>query len=204
MKHEWRKHEKKLYGTKETPRLLTVEKQNFFTIEGVGDPNEEEFSEKIGVLYSLAYAVKMMPKSGFTPEGYFDYTVYPLEGIWTGDISSGTIDKSTLEYKIMIRQPDFVTEETAAKAMAIVQKKKPHKFLDAVRFETIEDGLSLQILHVGSYDDEPRSFKLMKDYMVKHQLEQAGVYHREIYLSDFRKVTPEKLKTLLRYTVKSV
>lgn len=84
MKFEWRKHEKDLYLPKEKPVLVTVPKQKFFMISGKGNPNSEEFSEKIGVLYSLAYAVRMMPKQGFTPEGYFEYTVYPLEGIWMG------------------------------------------------------------------------------------------------------------------------
>jgi len=206
MKYEWRKQEKNLYVPKQKPELITVPKQKFFMIEGKGNPNSEEFAEKIGVLYSLAYAVRMMPKQGFTPERYFEYTVYPLEGVW--DLSaegrkSETLDKDELVYSIMIRQPDFVTETIVERAFEHVRKKKPHPFLDDVSFDTMEDGLSLQMLHIGSYDDESQSFKVMHEYAEKHQLERTSLVHREIYLSDFRKVAPEKLKTVLRFKVES-
>ncbi|HEX3020957.1 MAG TPA: GyrI-like domain-containing protein [Lachnospiraceae bacterium] len=201
MKQEWKKHEKELYGTKEDTALLTIPKQKYFTITGVGNPNEEDFSERVGVLYSLAYAVRMMPKSGFTPEGYNEYTVYPLEGIWECIDDTVTIDKSTLRYKIMIRQPDFVTEEVVQKAFEITRRKKPHRLLNDVVFEEMEDGLSVQILHIGTYDDEPRSFDVMKEYMLRNHLERLTTSHREIYLVDARKAAPEKLKTILRYPV---
>ena len=131
MKYEWRKQEKNLYLPKQKPELITVPAQKFFMIKGKGNPNSEEFSEKIGVLYSLAYAIRMMPKQGFTPEGYFEYTVYPLEGIW--DLSEEgrkleTLNKDELLYTIMIRQPDFVTEEVVQKAFERVRKKKPHPY----------------------------------------------------------------------------
>ena len=114
MKHEWRKHEKELYVPKEIPQLISVPKQKFFMIKGKGNPNDEDFSDRIGVLYSLSYAVRMMPKSGFVPDGYFEYTVYPLEGIWEAcDIS----DKSTFSYTIMMKQPDFITEEVAERPL---------------------------------------------------------------------------------------
>lgn len=126
MKYEWRKIEKNLYLPKQKPELLTVPTQKFFMIKGQGNPNSDEFSEKIGVLYSLAYAVRMMPKQGYTPEGYFEYTVYPLEGIW--DLSEEgrkleTLNKDELLYTIMIRQPDFVTEEVVQKAFERVRKR---------------------------------------------------------------------------------
>src|SRR5690554_5569200 len=110
MKHEWRKHEKELYMPKAKPELVTVPKQKFLMIDGQGNPNSEEFAERVGVLYSLSYAIRMMPKQGYTPEGYFEYTVYPLEGIW--DLTEkgrklDTLDKEELVYTIMIRQPDF-------------------------------------------------------------------------------------------------
>ncbi|HEX3076737.1 MAG TPA: GyrI-like domain-containing protein [Lachnospiraceae bacterium] len=202
MKQEWKKHEKELYGTKEDTALLTIPRQKYFTITGVGNPNEEDFSERVGVLYSLAYAVRMMPKSGFTPEGYNEYTVYPLEGIWECIDDTVTIDKSTLRYKIMIRQPDFVTEEVAQKAFEITRRKKPHRLLNDVVFEELEDGLCVQILHVGTYDDEPHSFHAMKEYMLRNHLERKTTSHREIYIMDARKSAPEKLKTILRYSVR--
>ncbi len=205
MKHEWRKHEKNLYVPKSKPELVTVPEQKFFMIKGKGKPNSEEFSEKINVLYSLSYAVRMMPKGGYTPEGYFEYTVYPLEGIW--DLTEEgrkltTLNKDELVYTIMIRQPEFVTEEIVEKAFENVRKKKPHPLLEDVTFEVMEDGLSVQMLHVGSYDDEPQSFEKMNEFIETNNLDKVTLVHREIYLSDARKVEPAKLKTVLRYRVK--
>ena len=205
MKHEWRKKEKNLYVPKQRPELITVPELKFFMIKGTGNPNSEEFSERIEVLYSLAYSVKMMPKKGYNPEGYFEYTVYPLEGIW--DLTEKgkkleTLSKDELLYTIMIRQPKFVTNEVVERAFENVRKKKPHPFLKEVTFETLEDGLSVQMLHVGSYDEEPRSFKQMEGYIENNNLERVTLTHREIYLSDVRKVEPAKLKTVLRYMVK--
>jgi hypothetical protein len=204
MKHEWRKHEKDLYMPKQTPELVTVPKQNFFMIKGKGNPNEEDFAERIGVLYSLAYAVRMMPKQGYTPDGYFEYTVYPLEGVW--DLTekgrnSETLDKNELLYTIMIRQPDFVTEEIVERALERVKKKKPHPLLNDVTFDSVEEGQCVQMLHVGSYDDEPQTFEKMNDFLIANHFERACLTHREIYLSDFRRVEPAKLKTVLRYKV---
>ena len=205
MKYEWKKHEKNLYMPKQKPELITVPEQKFFMIKGKGNPNSEEFSEKIGVLYSLSYAVRMMPKSGYTPENYFEYTVYPLEGIW--DLTEegkklDTLNKDEFLYTIMIRQPDFVTEEVVKRAFESVIKKKPHPFLNDVIFDTMEDGLSVQILHVGPYDTEPQSFEEMDQFTKMNNLQRVSLTHREIYISDARKVEPEKLKTVLRYRVK--
>ena len=204
MKFEWKKQEKDLYLPKEKPELITVPLQKFFMISGKGNPNDEEFSEKIGVLYSLAYAVRMMPKHGYTPDGYYEYTVYPLEGVW--DLTeegkqSNTLNKDELIYNIMIRQPDFVTQEVVKKAFEHVRKKKNHLFLDDVIFDTVEDGLSVQMMHIGSYDDEPKSFKQMKEFVKENNLEITTLRHREIYISDARKCEKFKLKTVLRYMV---
>lgn len=205
MKHEYRKHEKELYCPKDKPQLVTVPKQKFFCIKGKGNPNSEDFSERIGVLYSLAYAVRMMPKNGFTPEGYFEYTVYPLEGLW--DLTeegrrSEVLNKDELVYTIMIRQPDFVNDEVVEKAFEIANKKKPHPLLQEVYFDEIQDGLSVQILHIGSYDHEPESFNKMKEFIEDNGLQIKTLVHREIYLSDARRVEKDKLKTVLRYRVK--
>ena len=204
MKYEWKKQEKNLYLPKDKPELITVPKQNFFMISGKGNPNNEDFAERVGALYSLAYAVRMMPKQGYTPDGYFEYTVYPLEGVW--DLTeegreSSTLNKDELLYTIMIRQPDFVTEEVVKKAFENVRKKKPHPLLDEVIFETIEDGLSVQMMHIGSYDDEPQSFAQMKKFIEENNLEITTLRHREIYISDVRKTEKSKLKTILRYLV---
>lgn len=207
MKVEWKKQEKELYLPKAEPVLVTVPKQKFFTIRGEGNPNEAEFAEKVGTLYSLAYAVRMMPKKGFTPEGYEEYTVFPLEGVW--DLSekgrqSEILDKNQLVYTIMIRQPEFVTEEVVQKAFEIARKKEDNPLLEQVRFETIEEGLSVQMLHMGPFDTEAVSFEKMKQFIEKNKLQRRSLVHKEIYISDFRKTAPEKLKTVLRYWVEKI
>lgn len=204
MKYEWRKEEKKFYipGTK--PELVQIPKFKFLTINGEGDPNGPDFSDRVEALYSLSYAIRMMPKKGFTPEGYFEYTVYPLEGLW--DLSEegrtkSTLDKSQLVYTIMIRQPDFVTAEVFSKAVGLTKKAKQNGLIDDVRFMEIEDGPSVQMLHLGSYDVEKKSFDMMKEYIAEKGLVLKTMVHREIYLSDPRKSEPDKLKTVLRYMV---
>ncbi len=149
----------------------------------------------------------MSYKSGLAPDDYFEYTVYPLEGIW--DISDegkktfdGTIDKNELFFTLMIRQPEFVSNEFASEIVEMTKKKKPHKMLDKVKFTSIEDGKCVQMLHVGSYDDEPISFKRMEEFCVENGFTRISKVHKEIYLSDARKVSPEKLKTVLRFNVK--
>lgn len=203
-KHEWKKQEKNLYLPKQAPEILTVPRQKFFLLTGKGDPNQEAFAEKVGILYSLSYAVRMMPKQGYTPQGYFEYTVYPLEGLWDlteAGKQSAALNKDEFLYTIMIRQPDFVTKEVAAKALENVSNKKPHPLIAQVRFDTLEDGLAVQMLHVGSYDTEPQSFTKLNDFLAVNKLERNTLVHREIYLSDPRKVEPAKLKTVLRYMV---
>lgn len=204
MKYEWRKQEKELYLPKDKPELINVPRHKFFMISGKGNPNEEEFSEKVGILYSLAYAVRMMPKQGVTPEGYFEYTVYPLEGLWSFTEKGKQLeemDKNELIYTIMIRQPDFVTDEIADMAFESAYKKKKNSLVNEASFKSIEDGLSLQIMHNGPYDDEPASFQKLKDYMMENNFKLRQESHREIYISDASRTEASKLKTVLRYIV---
>ncbi|MEI5993756.1 GyrI-like domain-containing protein [Candidatus Enterococcus mansonii] len=205
MKFEWRKQEKNLYLPKEKPMELQVPSQKFYTISGKGNPNGPQFAEETAALYAMSYGIRMMPKNGVTPDGYFEYTVYPLEGIWTLSdeaIAEGrAFDKADLVYKIMIRQPDFVTEELALSNLERVGKKKPNPNNQQVQFETIADGKCVQMMHLGSYDDEFRTFEVMDSYCEEHQLKRTTFAHKEIYLSDPRKVAPEKMKTVLRYFV---
>ena len=205
LKYEWKKEEKSIYLPKERPELIKVPSYQYYTLEGKGNPNSEIFATEVGVLYALSYGIKMLPKKGISPAGYFEYTIFPLEGIW--DISeeakeAGIFNKDQLVYKIMIRQPDFVTKELAQEIIQSVNKKKPHPLLDNVKFESIEDGLVVQMLHVGSFDDEPKSFELMKAFCTTNNLIREDLRHREIYITDARKTAPEKLKTVLRYSVK--
>lgn len=204
MKYEWKKEEKNIYLPKDKPTLVQVPKTKYLCIKGKGNPNGEDYSNRVGALYSLAYAIRMMPRNGFTPDGYFEYTVYPLEGLW--DLTeegrkSEVLNKDELVYTMMIKQPDFVIDEVFKKAFEIANKKKPNPLLKEVYFDEIEDGLSVQMLHIGSYDNETVSFNKMKEYIKENNLEIKTLVHREIYLSDPRKVDKDKLKTVLRYTV---
>ena len=207
MKHEWRKKEKGYYVPKNEPEVITLPNFKFFMIKGKGNPNDSFFGDYVGVLYSLSYAIRMSLKAGFAPEDYFEYTVYPLEGVW--DISdeakqdyTGVLDKNSLIFNLMIRQPDFATHEFVQKALERTKKKKPHALLDSVEFSEIEEGRCVQMMHNGSYDNEPESFKQMEIFCKENKLYRTSKKHREISLSDARKVTPEKLKTVLRFKIK--
>ena len=204
---EERKREKEIYMPKNTPERITIPSYKFFMIEGKGNPNDKFFAEYIGVLYSLSYAVKMSPKAGRAPKDYFEYTVYPLEGVW--DISeeakknfSGKLDKDSLVFNLMIRQPNFVTDEFALDIIERTKMKKPHDLLTKVKFGYIEEGECVQMMHLGSYDNEPESFRQMEQYCKDNKLIRESKQHREIYLSDVRKVSHEKLKTVLRFRLK--
>ena len=202
VKHEWRKKEKELYVPKQSPVQLEVPEFKYIVLEGVGNPNDEEFSDAIGVLYSVSYGVRMLPKKGITPEGYFEYTVYPLEALWKQVENKEEFDKNNLQYRIMMRQPDFVTEELLSRVLEIVAKKNHHDKLTEVKLESIQDGDCVQAMHVGSYDNEPETFAKLDEFCVANGMERANEWHREIYLSDVRKTEPEKLKTVLRFQVR--
>ena len=197
MKHEWRRHEKALYGAGKTPELLDVPAQKFIVISGRGDPNGEDFSARISALYPLAYALRSVFKARDE-----DYAVYPLEGLWSGAVQGGAVVKSELEYELMIRQPDAATEDEFSEALDRTRRRKPSPLLDEVRFEAITDGRCVQMLHTGPYDDEPASFALMADFAAANGLERAGAGHREIYLNDAKRTEPAKLRTILRFSVR--
>ena len=207
MKPEWKKVEKKFYLPETEPGFIKIPPFKFFTIEGKGDPNDKFFSDYIGVLYSLSYTVKMSPKNGFAPTGYFEYTVYPLEGIW--DISEAAKklypekpDKSSFVFNLMIRQPDFVTEDFASEIIERTKKKKPDPLLEKVKFDIIDDSDCVQMMHIGSYDDEQVSFKKIEDFCLENNFTRESKIHREIYLSNPGKVSPDRLKTVLRFKIK--
>lgn len=204
MKHDWKKNDKHFYLPKGKPESIVLPEFRFFTLKGAGNPNDAFFAEYIGVLYSLSYAVKMSRRQGIAPEGYYEYSVFPLEGVW--DIKEearaayqGRIDKDTLVFTLMIRQPDFVTPYFAQSILNHVAAKKPHPLLSEVQFESITEGPCVQMLHTGSYDSEPASFAAMEAFAEAEGLVRSSKLHREIYLSDARRVAPEKLKTVLRF-----
>ena len=214
MKLEWRKHEKEIYNIKKVPTLLDVCTQNFIMIDGKGNPNDEEFSEKVSALFSLAYAIKMDYKKShqvkdLDTDEITDYVVYPLEGIWkvsqdnsTNNTCCNEFDKNNLEYTIMIRQPDFITEDDFKSAVEKVAKKKPNVFYKDIYFDSINDGNSVNILHVGSYDDENSSFEKMDLFCKENGLTRKYDWHREIYLNNSNRTEESKLKTILRYCIK--
>ncbi|PIF00948.1 MAG: hypothetical protein CR994_02560 [Maribacter sp.] len=205
MKHEWRKKEKSIYLPKNKPELVNIPEYRFITLSGEGNPNSDLFSEHISVLYNVAYAIKMNIKKVETPpKAYQDWTVYPLEGVW--DISEnarpnaeGRINKDDLVFDLMIRQPDFVSPDFFNGMIELTKRKKPHPLLDKVEFRKIKEGKCIQMLHTGSYDNEPESFKQMEAMVGDLSLKRKSKAHREIYLSDFRKVAEDKLKTVLRF-----
>jgi len=205
MKYEWRKSEKEIYLPKTKPEYVEIPKFNYFTIKGKGNPNNDSFGEYIGVLYAVSYAVRMSYKGDNPPKGYFDYTVYPLEGVWdVGDKQEYTtkgLNKDDLVFEIMIRQPEFVDMAYAEETIESTKKRKPHELLNKVEFKAIDEGACVQMMHIGSYDDEPESFRMMDEYSEENGLKRASMKHREIYLSDPRKSDPEKMKTVLRYKV---
>ena len=195
---------------RQNPTLIELPPMQYLTITGVGNPNEENFSIAIQSLYAMSYGIRMMPKSGITPEGYYEYTVFPLEGIWSlteegislqqeGKIITDL--KDYLTYKVMIRQPDFVDETLMEAIREKVMQKKKDLPIDQVRFESIEEGRAVQMLHIGSYDSEPASFAIMEAYATQQGYPRKNKTHKEIYLSDPNKVEPEKQKTTLRFWV---
>ena len=205
-KIDYKKDFKDLYLPKKI-EIIQVPAMQFFTVNGEGNPNGEEFSEVVAALYSLSYAIKMSPKKGTAPKNYFNYTVFPLEGVWDLAVDARNfkkLDKNKLIYDLMIRQPDFVNTSYANQIIEQTKKNKPSPALDRAKFETIKEGLCVQMMHLGSYDDEPVSFNMMDEFCRQNKYERIEHKHREIYLSDPRTTSPEKLKTVLRYKVKLI
>lgn len=199
---DYKKNDKAFYLPKNKPEIIDIPSMRFAMIEGEGDPNGDAFSKVTEALYAFSYAVKMSYKGEHKPDGYYEYTVFPFEGIWDlVDPSRGISDKSNFKYELMIRQPDFVNEDVFSFFLELAKKKKPNMYLDRVRFVEIKDGLSCQMLHLGSYDDEPASFEQMEKYCKSNGYTRLSKVHREIYLSDPRKTASEKLKTVLRFNV---
>lgn len=211
MKHEWKKHEKVLYGAKDSPALVDIPAQNFIMIKGSGNPNGTDFSNRVSALYSLAYAIKMDYKAtalkNIISNEIHDFTVYPLEGIWMKKDDNMQLDttneliKDNLEYTIMIRQPDFITTEMVRAALERVKVKKPNPLYEEIFFDMIHDGKCVEILHIGSYDNEPVSFALMDKFVKENGLHRISDWHREIYLNNANRAKTDKLKTILRYKV---
>ena len=208
MAFDFKKEYKEFYLPKAKPSIVDVPKMNFVTVHGTGDPNEEDgaYQDALNVLYGVAYTLKMSYKADYRIEGFFEYVVPPLEGFWWQEGVRGVDygDKSSFCWISCIRLPDFVTKEDFDWAIETATAKKKADFSSA-RFETIEEGLCVQCMHVGPYDDEPATVALMDAFALEngYELDLSDTRrHHEIYLSDARKVAPDKLKTVIRHPVR--
>ena len=200
MKYDWRKVEKSLYGVKASPKIVNVPQQSFIMLDGTGNPNLPGFTEEVSALYALAYAIKMDYKKSHTNQEIQDFTVYPLEGIWQQK-EQGELVKEELIYTIMIAQPSFISKEMVKEALEKVKVKKPNSHYEKIRFETVKEGKCLTMLHLGSFDSEPLSFAKMDAFCKENSLNRRFPFHREIYLNNLNRTSPDKLKTILRYQV---
>ena len=208
MVFDFKKEYKELYKPKDKPSIINVEKANFIAVRGVGDPNAEnsEYKQSISLLYPIAYAIKMSKKGDYKIDGYFDFVVPPLEGFWWQEGIKGVdyANKDSFNFISLIRMPDFVTKEVFEWAIEETTRKKKEDF-SKVEFFTYDEGLCVQCMHIGSYNDEPITVEAMHEYMIEQGYELDITderFHHEVYISDVRKISPEKLKTVLRHPIK--
>lgn len=206
----FKKEYKEFYMPKNKPAIVTVPKANYIAVRGKGNPNEEggAYQKAISVLYAVAYTLKMSYKTDYKIDGFFEYVVPPLEGFWWQEDVKGVDygNKDSFNWISVIRLPDFITKENFDWAVSTATKKKKLDCSSA-EFLTIDEGLCVQIMHIGSFDDEPESVAKMDAYLVEkgyeNDLNDTRLHH-EIYMSDARKVAPEKWKTVIRHPIKKV
>lgn len=212
---DYKKEYKDLYIPKFEPSLVNIPAMGFIMVDGMGNPNIEggEYQQSIELLYGLCYTIKMSKMSGKQPEGYFDYVVPPLEGLWwlNDDSYYDLSRKDDLCWISMIRQPEFVSQEVFDWACAETAKKKPHLNLSKARLKIYHEGLCVQMMHLGPFDEEPETVARINEFIKVNGYQNAisdtlpdGMIkrHHEIYISDFRKTEPHKLRTVIRHPVK--
>ena len=209
MAFDFKKEYKEFYMSKSVPEIVTVPKANFIAVRGMGDPNQEggAYQSAVSILYAVAYTLKMSYKTDYRIEGFFEYVVPPLEGFWWQEGTDGVDyrDKSTFHWISVIRLPEFVTKKDFDWAVEEAARKKK---LDCslAEFLTIEEGLCVQIMHIGPFDNEPSTVALMDQYIAENgyanDMNEARRHH-EIYLSDARKAAPEKRKTVIRHPIRT-
>lgn len=212
MAFDYKKEYKEFYMPKNKPCIVEVPEMNYIAVRGKGNPNVEgsEYKASIGLLYGIAFTIKMSKKGNHKIEGYFDYVVPPLEGFWWQESDNNTLGidynhKEDFQFISVIRLPDFVTKEDFEWAVREATEKKKTDY-SKVEYLTYDEGLCVQCMHIGPYDDEPETIRIMHNYM-----EEQGYtlditdkrLHHEIYLSDARRVAPERLKTVIRHPIKS-
>lgn len=210
MPFDFKKEYKEFYMPKNKPEIVNVPKVNYIAVRGTGDPNEEggAYQQAISILYAVAYTLKMSYKTDHKMEGFFEYVVPPLEGFWWQDGVDGAdySDKSSFHWISVIRLPDFVEEIDFEWAKETAAKKKKLDCSSA-EFFTVDEGLCVQIMHIGPFDDEPATVALMDAYLDENgyvnDITDKRLHH-EIYLSDANKVAPEKRKTVIRHPIRKV
>ena len=209
MAFDFKKEYKEFYMSKSVPEIITVPKANYIAVRGIGDPNQEggAYQSAVSILYAVAYTLKMSYKTDYRIEGFFEYVVPPLEGFWWQEGVDGIDygDKSTFHWISVIRLPEFVTKKDFDWAVEEAARKKK---LDCslAEFLTIEEGLCVQIMHIGPFDHEPSTVALMDQYIAENGYANdmnENRLHHEIYLSDARKVAPEKWKTIIRHPIRT-
>ena len=210
MAFDFKKEYKEFYMPKKQPEIVEVPKANYIAVRGTCDPNEEgsAYKQAIGLLYAVAYTLKMSYKTDHKIAGFFEYVVPPLEGFWWQEGVDGInyADKAAFKWISVIRLPDFITRDDFDWAVETASKKKKLDCSSA-EFLTIEEGLCVQIMHIGSFDSEPESVALMDKYLAENSCENdisESRLHHEIYLSDVRKSAPEKWKTVIRHPIKKI
>ena len=208
MAFDFKKEYKEFYMPKNKPEIVKIPPMNYAAVRGKGDPNAEggDYQQAISILYTVAYTLKMSYKTDYKIEGFFEYVVPPLEGFWWQDGIKG-IDhnnKDAFNWISVIRLPDFISERDFAWAVQTAAKKKKIDCSPA-EFLTIDEGLCVQIMHLGSFDSEPATIALMEGYIKEqgfvNDLSEQRLHH-EIYMSDARRVAPEKWKTVIRHPIK--
>ena len=211
MAFDFKKEYKEFYMPKNKPTIVEVPKMNYIAVRGTGNPNEEnsEYKDSIGLLYAIAFTIKMSYKGTYKIDGYFEYVVPPLEGFWWQDGNKLGIDyksKDKFKFISVIRLPEFVSKEDFNWAIEEATKKKKQDF-SKVEFLTYDEGACVQCMHIGSYDDEPKTINLMHKYMKEsgYELDITDTrYHHEIYLSDPRRCDVSKLRTVVRHPIKKI
>ena len=208
MAFDFKKEYKEFYMPKNKPEIVTVPKANYIAVRGKGNPNEIDgaYQQAISILYAVAYTLKMSYKTEHKIEGFFEYVVPPLEGFWWQDNVDGIdyADKAAFNWISVIRLPEFITKKDFEWAVETASEKKKLDCSSA-EFLTVDEGLCVQIMHIGAFDDEPQTVALMDEYVAQNDYENditESRLHHEIYLSDARKVAPEKWKTVIRHPIK--
>lgn len=208
MAFDFKKEYKEFYMPNNRPEIVTVPKANYIAVRGKGNPNEIDgaYQKAISILYAVAYTLKMSYKTEHKIEGFFEYVVPPLEGFWWQDNVDGIdyADKAAFNWISVIRLPEFITQKDFEWAVKTASEKKKLDCSSA-EFLTVDEGLCVQIMHIGAFDDEPQTIALMDEYIAQNGYENditESRLHHEIYLSDARKVAPEKWKTVIRHPIK--